>query len=115
MSGKKGMKHYPIPTKLEAVRLFLEEGLTRAEAAEALNVRRPELVKAWVRRYRRLGKEAFKKPQGRRPKQPDTPEAELERLRMENELLKKFRAELREDPLAVRNIGSSIIIGEDTP
>ncbi len=115
MSGKKGMKHYPIPTKLEAVRLFLEEGLSRAEVAEALNVRRPELVKIWVRRYRRFGKEAFKKPQGRRPKQPDTPEAELKRLRMENELLKKYQAELRKDALAARNIGSSITTGEDTP
>jgi len=33
MSGKKGMKHYPQAVKLEAVRMFFEEGMTRAEIA----------------------------------------------------------------------------------
>jgi len=36
MSGKKGMRHYPVETKLEAVRLFVEEGKTRAEIAKVL-------------------------------------------------------------------------------
>ena len=36
MSGKKGMKHYAVETKLEAVRLFYEEGKTRREITEAL-------------------------------------------------------------------------------
>ncbi|MBT3314808.1 MAG: transposase [Anaerolineae bacterium] len=31
MSGKKGMKHYPKEVKLEAVRMFFEEDMTRAE------------------------------------------------------------------------------------
>ncbi len=44
MPGKKGMKHYPKATKLEAVRMFLEEGLTRAEVVEALGLPRRDLV-----------------------------------------------------------------------
>ncbi len=43
MSGKKGMKNYPKATKLEAVRMFLEEGLTRAEVVEALGLPRRDL------------------------------------------------------------------------
>jgi len=31
MAGKKGMQHYPPEIKLEAVRLFYEEGRTQAE------------------------------------------------------------------------------------
>ncbi len=38
MSGKKGMKPYPKAVKLEAVRLFYEEGLTRQETVENLGV-----------------------------------------------------------------------------
>ena len=39
MSGKKGMKHYPAEMKMEAVRLFYEEGKTRAEITQILGVR----------------------------------------------------------------------------
>ncbi len=39
MLGKKGMKHYPIVLKLEAVRMFFEEGMTCAEIADALKLR----------------------------------------------------------------------------
>jgi hypothetical protein len=34
MAGKKGMSHYHLATKLEAVRLHGEEGMTYAEVAE---------------------------------------------------------------------------------
>ena len=45
------------------------------------------------------------KPRGRPHKQAESVEEELARLRMENELLKKFHAELCKDELAKRNIG----------
>ena len=41
MAGKKGMKHYPAERKLEAVRLFEEEGYTRAQVTAALGIRDP--------------------------------------------------------------------------
>ena len=114
MSGKPGMQHYPAEVKLEAVRLFYEEGKTRAEITETLGLRSAGRVETWVRQYRREGVTAFSKPIGRPRKNPESELAELERLRMENALLKKFQAELRKVVLAKRNIGSSITIEPST-
>ena len=114
MSGKKGMQHYPAETKLEAIRLFYKEGKTRAEITELLEIRDPHRVKAWLKQYRREGGSAFTKPIGRPRKQPESEQAELERLRMENALLKKDHTELRTQVLAKRNIGSSITIEQST-
>ena len=114
MSGKKGMKHYPKELKLESVRMFFEEGMTRAEITEALGLRSPGRVEIWVRQYRREGVEAFNKAIGRPRKEPESEQAELVRLRMENALLKKFHAELRKEEFAKRNIGSSISTEKNT-
>jgi len=38
MSGTKGMKHYSREVKLEAVRLYMEEGKSQAEIIEALGI-----------------------------------------------------------------------------
>jgi transposase-like protein len=114
MSGKTGMKKYPAETKLEAVRLFCEEGKTQAEITQILAIRDPQRVRVWLRRYRREGATGFSKVQGRPRKQAESQQAELERLRMENALLKKFQAELRTDVLAKRNIGSSTTIERST-
>lgn len=89
------MKKYPAETKLEAVRLFHEEGKTRAEITQLLEIRDPHRVKAWLKQYCREGVSGFSKPQGRPRKRVESVEEELKRLRMENDLLKKFQAELR--------------------
>lgn len=107
MSGKKGMRHYPQEVKLEAVRLFFEEGMTRAEVTKALGLRSVGRVEVWTRQYRREGIAAFTKPIGRPRKVAESEQAELERLRMENTLLKKYHSELRKEMLAKRNIGLS--------
>lgn len=102
------MTHYAIEIKLEAVRMFLEEGQTRAEIARVLGLRSVGRVKIWVSQYRHE-KDAFRKPIGRPRKQREgveSAEEELKRLRMENDLLKKLHAELRKEELAKRNIGS---------
>jgi len=109
------MTHYATETKLEAVRLYLEEGLTRAEIAEILGLRLKKRVEVWVRQYRREGIAAFYKPKGRPRKRAESPAAELERLRMENELLKKYHTELRKAGLAKRDIGPSLPTAENTP
>jgi len=111
MSGKKGMAHYPVDVKVEAVRMYLEEGRTQAEIAEALGLRSAGRVKIWVRQYRQAGPTAFQRDKnkvklGRPPKRENTA-AYIARLEMENDLLKKFHAELRKQELAKRNIGSS--------
>jgi hypothetical protein len=56
----------------------------------------------------------FGKTQGRPPKAGEREQAELERLRMENALLKKFHTELREVQLAQRNIGRSTTTKKNT-
>ncbi len=45
MSGNKGMQHYPLEVKLEAVRMFYEEGKTQPEIAEILGIRNAQRVK----------------------------------------------------------------------
>jgi len=115
MSGKKRNSHYPLETKLEAMRLFYEEGKTRTQITAQLGIRDADRVKKWLRQYRQGGAAAFaKKPggQGRRPKK-ENKDAYIARLEMENDLLKKLHAELRKALLAKRNIGSSKDTGED--
>ena len=106
MSGRKGMQHYRVEVKQEAVRLVLEERQSYAEVAAQLAIRKSARVKAWVHMYRQEGELSFHKPIGRPPKS-QTEQRELERLRMENTLLKKFHTELREERYARRNIGQS--------
>lgn len=118
MAGKKGMKHYSREVKLEAVRLYEEEGKSQAEIIEALGINNTRRVKRWLHQYREAGEAAFEKKKskalrGRRPKRENT-EAYIARLEMENDLLKKFHAELRKEELARRNIGLSTTKKEDT-
>ena len=100
------MVHYREETKQEAVRLVLEEHLSYAEVAVQLGIRKSARIEAWVRMYRQEGELSFHKPIGRPPK-AQAEQRELERLRMENALLKKFHTELRGRRLAPRNIGQS--------
>lgn len=111
MAGKQGMKRYPMEIKLEAVRLFYEEGYTRAQITAALGIRDPQRIQKWLRQYRAEGASAFAKPRSRLGNRT-TAQAELERLRMEVALLKKFHSELRKVLLAQRNIGCSTITGK---
>ena len=59
------MKLYPAETKLEVVRMFYEERMTRAENTQALSIRDPHRVKAWLKQYRCEGAEGFSRPKGR--------------------------------------------------
>ena len=118
MPGKKGMKRYPREVKLEAVRLYLEEGKTQAEIIEELGINNVRRVKQWLHAYRQEGESAFeekgKKGLMGRPPKKENREAYIARLEMENDLLKKFHAELRKLAFAKRNIGSSTTKEEHT-
>lgn len=113
MTGKKGMMRYPLETKQRAVKLHLEEKLSYAEVAEQLGVPRGR-VETWCYHYRHEGEAAFHKPIGR-PRKDEGEAVTIERLRMENTLLKKFRTELRKITLARRDIGSLNTTEENTP
>jgi transposase-like protein len=84
--------------------MFYEDGMNCAAITHALDIHDRSRVPAWVRAYRREGAAAFSSPRGRPGKTP-TVQSELERLRMENTLLKKYHTELRKLRLAQRNIG----------
>ncbi len=94
MSGRKGSVHYRAEVKEEAVRLFLEQGMTYEAIAERLGIRKAERIEAWVRAYRREGALGLHKVKGRPRKKADQA-AYIARLEMENALLKKFHEELR--------------------
>jgi transposase-like protein len=96
------------------VRLYYEEGKTRAEITELLGIGNPYAVKEWGQVYRREGVSGLKKVKGRPRKREESSEAELRRLRMENALLKKFHTELRKVRLAQRNIGRSTTTRKNT-
>ena len=113
MSGSKGMLHYKVEIKQEAVRLVMEEHMTYAAVADQLNIRKADRIKAWVRMYRQEGELSFHKPIGR-PVKTESEEREVKRLRMENALLKKFHTELRNVQLAQRNIGRATTTKKNT-
>jgi transposase-like protein len=107
MPGTKGMRHYPVATKLEAVRLHEAEGLTYAEVATRLGLRKAERIEIWVRQYKREGEAGLSKQGSGRPRKARNDQERIVQLEMENALLKKFHTELRKITLARRDIGSS--------
>jgi transposase len=113
MSGTKGMTHYELEIKIQAVHLHEQEGLSYVQVAEQLGIRKAERIEKWCQAYRREGELAFHKPVGR-PRKDEPEQVTLARLRMENALLKKFHSELRTAMLARRNIGSSSTTEEFT-
>ena len=106
MSGRKGMLHYKVEVKQEAVRLVLEEHLRYAVVAANLKMRKAERIEAWVRMYRQEGEISFHKSIGG-PLKSQAKERELECLRMENVLLKNSIPNCGGVRLAQRNIGRS--------
>ena len=99
MSGKKGMKRYPVSVKEQAVRMHLQDGLTAREITKLLGLKDEQRVNKWCITYRRKGLLGLQyQPKGR-PKQIALTETEqvgyeLKRLRMENELLRNFLCEV---------------------
>lgn len=110
MAGKKDMKRYPVELKLEAVRLFLEEGHTHAQVTAELGIRDPKRIQKWLAQYRAEGASGLARPLGR-PRKAGGPQEELQQLRMQVALLKKLHSELRGLQLAQRNIGRSTTTG----
>jgi transposase len=106
MSGTKGMTHYPVATKLEAVRLHEEEGLTYTQVAAELGLRKADRIEIWTRQYRKEGEAGLSKKGSGRPRKARTDQERIAQLEMENALLKKLHTELRTGMLARRDIGS---------
>jgi transposase-like protein len=114
MSGTKGMTHYSLEIKHRAIQLHETEGLTYAQVAEQLGMRKAERLEIRVRQYRQEGEAGLCKKGSGRPRKAHTDQERLVQLEMENALLKKYHTELRKATLARRNIGSLNIIVRTT-
>lgn len=92
---------YSQDLKLEAVRMFLDDGMTKSRIMEELGIKSKTALERWIREYRAGGAAALEpKPRGRRPK-PGKPayatreeelEARVRELELENEILKRISA-----------------------
>ena len=114
MARNKGSKDYPVEVKREAIRLFFEEGWTKADITEFLDIRDPRRVGNWLWRYRKEGEGMFFHKRRGRPPKKENQEAYIARLEMENDLLKKYHAELRKILRERRDIGASNMSSDDT-
>jgi len=114
MAGKKGMTHYGLELKLQAVQLHESEGLTYPQIMQQLGMRSVKQLVIWVQRYRKEGIEGLKRKGSGRPRKSDSLQERIGQLEMENALLKKYHTELRKAMLAQRNIGSSNTTGKRT-
>ena len=104
MAGKKGMVNYPVEMRIKVAEEYLAGKGSQQEIAERYGILLGR-VKVWSRIYRREGPEGFHKRKGRPQKKNYTPEQELKRLSIENDLLKKALSELRTLMPVKRNIG----------
>lgn len=99
MAGKKGMKHYPIVIKAQAVRMHLEDGVTNREINEHFGIVDEQRIRKWCAIYRKKGLSGLQyQHKGRARKSTQTEhkqiEYEVKQLRMENELLLNFLYEV---------------------
>lgn len=91
---------YSQEQKLEAVRLFLDEGLAKPEIMERGGIKSKAALDRWIREYRAGGAEALApKPKGRRPKpepayasREEELEARVRELELELEIQKRINA-----------------------
>ena len=111
MARKKGSKDYSLETKLRAIKLHEEGGLTYKEITEKLRIRDAGRVKTWMSIFRREGEAGLKKPRrGRPPKNRNSLEERIKQLEMENTLLKALAIELGEELPEGLDIGPSTAI-----
>jgi len=86
-------KKYSKEFKLDAVSLVLEQGYTKAEAARSLDVN-PSLIRRWVQEHQTDDAQAFRGNGKLTPEQEQIKKlkAQVKRLEMEREILKKATA-----------------------
>ena len=98
LSGKHST--YTQEQKLEAVRLFLEDGVPKPQIMERIGIKSKAPLDRWIRDYRTGGAGALApKPKGRRPKaapayatREEELEARVRELELELEIQKRINA-----------------------
>lgn len=89
-----GYQRYPAEFKASAVRLVLEQGMSAREAAGNLGVKLSTLL-FWIKQHRR-GQGSARAQEDLR-QQVKRLQAEVDRLRMERDILKKAAAYFAQD------------------
>jgi transposase len=87
IKGQK-FKEYSHETKVEAIRLHVVEGWTYRKIMEKFGITDRHRLKAWMRKYRERGEFGLVDQRGRREEYVDQ-DRQVERLKRENEMLKK--------------------------
>jgi transposase len=98
--GKPTKSRYSFEFKLDVVRKVVDEVASAQQLADEFELSSAELVRSWVRAYRRHGEDGLKpKPKGRAPGRgsPPTPgeTGDLQRLQQENLRLRAENAYLK--------------------
>jgi transposase len=93
-------KTYSKEEKLQAVTLYIQEGLSCQAIADMLNISSSSTVRRWVKHFQAEGEAGLEEKRGKalgiitgkgRPRtRPETLEQENLRLRAENDFLKKW-------------------------
>jgi transposase len=96
-------KHTSVEDKLEAVLQILDGKKSVREVADSLNLHR-DTVNRWVIAYKERGQEGLNNPNSHSSNQSNNSsqkvkelEKKLKKLELENEILKKFQAFLKEN------------------
>lgn len=95
--SKKGQQYrkYSYVTKLQVVEKYLK-GVGSQELMEEYEIRNDTQIEEWTRIYRNIGPHGLKPKLKGRPRKKSQ-QNELERLRMENEILKKIQDLLEQE------------------
>jgi len=91
-------QYYEKEFKIEVCKKILREENTVGEIAKAHSISRP-IVSRWVAEYQRYKNKAFSGKSNRLPDKAKiyALEKQIERLEMENEILKKFEALMKQE------------------
>jgi transposase len=87
LKGQK-FKRYTHEVRVEAIRLHVEEGWTYRRITEHLGIGDEDRIYTWMRKYRKLGEFGLLDRRGQQEKYIDE-NRHLQRLKRENEMLKK--------------------------
>jgi len=93
MAGQKGMKRYPVETKVNAVKMFFEEGYRKKDILAELGIKNDTQLEDWFRRFRAEGYSGLKcRQKGPKSRRHDdvTAVERIEQLEMKVELLEAF-------------------------
>jgi len=104
MGRPKGRQDYDKTLKERAIQMHFEEGKASWEIRKELGIEDEERVTNWIWKYKKEGPGSLTKHRGRPRKQAEDERSYIQRLEMENDLLRNFHIELRRYTAEKRSI-----------